>query len=716
LGAERARWILWVPVGLAVGIGVYFALTRQPPVWVGPAIFVAALAVAGLGRRHDALLLPALAVVTLAAGFMLADWRTLGADHVVLERPFGPTRIQGQIDKVESLPDGTRLVLDKVRITALQPPATPERVRLRLRGSQPELKPGQWIQVQARLSPPPPPAMPGAYDFQFLFYFDEIGATGFALGRARVLAGAEAQPALAHRWEGFRQHLTERIRGSIGGPAGAVAAALITGDRSAIPETLNAAYRDSGIAHLLSISGLHIGLVAGILFAGIRAALALFPAIALRYPIKKWAAVAAIAGALFYTLLAGATVPTQRSFVMMGLVLLAVILDRQGISMRFVAVAAAAILAVQPEALLNASFQMSFAAVIALIAAYESWGRAFARNRDSGWMRRIALYVAGVCATTIIATAATAPFAIYHFNRVALFSLLGNLIAVPLSSVWVMPAAVIGMVLVPFGLEDFGLKPMGWGVDVINAAAAAIAAADWAVTILPAMPGAALVAMVGGGLWLCLWRRTWRWAGAVPIAAGIGLAVAAVPPDILADGEGRLFALTSAEGRLLVSSRTTARFEREIWLRRVGFDAAQELNWSSVGAANAPRCDAAGCIAVVKGEVVAFATDRAALADDCREATILISAVPVRGRRCPSAHTVIDRFDLWRHGTHALWLKRGGIRVESVNGVRGARPWVVRPGMNRPTPSQISPQTPSEPADDEDEVPPEPGEAAPAMP
>jgi competence protein ComEC len=396
-------------------------------------------------------------------------------------------------------------------------------------------------------------------------------------------------------------------------------------------------------------------------------------------------------------------VPTQRSFVMMGLVLLAVIVDRQGISMRFVAIAAAAILAVQPEALLNASFQMSFAAVIALIAAYESLGKEFARGRDSGVIRRLSLYVAGVAATTVIATAATAPFAIYHFNRVTLFALLGNLIAVPLSSIWVMPAALVGVLLMPFGLEALGLVPMGWGVDVINQAAAKIAAADWAVTILPAMPAMALVAMVAGGLWLCLWRRSWRWAGLAPVAAGIVIAFASRPPDILADGEGRLFALNSPEGRLLVSSRASARFEREIWLRRVGFAPDQEQSWSGATGADAPQCDSAGCIAGVKGEIVAFTTQRTALQDDCRVATIVVSAIPVPGRRCPSAHTIVDRFDLWRGGTHAIWLENGGARIESVNGVRGDRPWVVMPRTNR----SPRPPAPTEPADEglEEELP-----------
>lgn len=683
LAAERARWLLWSPVGLGIGIGLYFSLRVEPSIWIGPVGILFAVCVGFLGRRFDFLLLAAVALGLIAGGFALAQWRTFSVEHVVLERAVASTTVSGRVASVEQLADGTRVILEKVRLGALEAHATPERVRvrLRLRGKAPDLLPGVWLQVRARMSPPP--AMPGSYDFQFLYYFQEIGATGFALGQTRILADGETQLTLAHRWEGFRESLTTRIRDSIGGTAGAVAAALITGDRGAIPEEINEAYRNSGIYHLLSISGMHIGLVAGLLFGLVRAAFALFPFIALRYPIKKWAAIVALCGALFYTLLAGATVPTQRSFLMMGLVLAAMLVDRQGISMRFVAIAATVILVFQPEALLNASFQMSFAAVVALIAAYEVWGQAFARGKDKGIARRIVLYVGAVALTTVIATIATSPFSVYHFNRVALYGLLGNLVAVPLSSVWVMPAAVVGMVLMPFGLEDFGLVPMGWGIDVINASAASIASADWAVTTVAAMPPSALLAMVLGGLWICLWRGSWRRFGAVGVAAGIAVASFATPPDILADGNGRLFAFASGDGRMMVSSRTAARFEREIWLRRAGYDVGAEESWSRGSGEKNLRCDSAGCVWEVKGEIVAFTAERAALIDDCRTAGIVVSAVPVPGRRCPSAKILVDRFDLWRNGTHAIWIEKGGVQIESVNGVRGNRPWVIQPGSSR---------------------------------
>jgi len=312
----------------------------------------------------------------------------------------------------------------------------------------------------------------------------------------------------------------------------------MTGERSAIPVPVMQAIRDSGLAHLLAISGLHIGLVAGILFISVRALLALVGPWALRYPIKKWAAASAIAGALAYALIAGSTVPTQRAFLMVGLVLLAVMLDRRGLSIRLVAWAALAILILQPESLLGPSFQMSFAAVTALIASYEVISE-HRRYYDYGassvppWLRKAGIYLAGVALTTLIAGLATAPFAVFHFNRFADYGLAANLLAVPVTAMWVMPWAVMTFLLMPFGMEGLGLTPMGWGVDVIIKVAETVAGWDGAVTLVPAMPVAALVAMVLGGLWLALWRRRWRALGLGGLYAGVWLAVMAVPPTAL---------------------------------------------------------------------------------------------------------------------------------------------------------------------------------------
>ena len=685
LALERERWVLWLPASLGLGIGVYFLLPAEPPLWSGGTALAVCVTMGVLVRRRTVPLLTALALGMAAAGFAVAQWRTAAVEAPTLTKRLRPTGVTGRVVKVEILASGSRVTLERLNIGRLAPKDTPERVRLRLRGRQPDVEPGDWLKLLAVLTPPPPPAAPGAFDFQRQSYFRRLGGVGFSLGAASVTRRAGSEGGFILALVRLRQHISQRVLAGLEGTPGTIAAALMTGTRGAIPADVLAAIRNSGLAHLLAISGLHIGLVAGILFFSLRGALALVPPLVLRYPIKKWAAAAAIPGALAYALIAGATVPTQRAFLMIGLVLLAVLFDRRGLSMRLVAWAAVIILVVQPESLLGASFQMSFAAVAALIAAYEVV-RDRRRLDDDGsriWPRRVLLYIGGVALTTVIAGTATAPFAIYHFNRFAVFGLVANLLAVPVTALWIMPWAVVAFLLMPVGLEGLALAPMGTGIEVVIWVAETVSAWPGAVALVPAMPAWGLVAVAVGGLWLCLWRRRWRLLG----IAGVGAAMASIlvtqPPDVMVDGRGRLMAIRTAAGVLSVSSRTTARFDREVWLRRVGQEEVGPA-WPRPGPSADGRlaCDSLGCILRARGHVVALVTSPDALAEDCWVADVVVSTVPVRGP-CPSARTVIDRFDLWREGAHVLWLEEAGTRVESVNGERGKRPWVVWPAPRR---------------------------------
>ena len=464
---ERDRLALWLPVLVGAGIGAYFTLTREPPLWLGLVALVAAASIGWLGRRRPGVLVAAMAAAALALGFAATQWRAATVAAPILEKRIGPTSLVARVVSIDRFPAARRVTFDRPRIAGLGPERTPATVRVTFRGHEPPLKPGQWVQARVSLLPPPAPAAPGAFDFQRQAFFQCLGAVGFGLGVPQVTAeGAE------EGWDRFtlglerlRQNITERVLEGLDGERGAIAAAFITGERAAISEELMNAMRDSGLAHLLAVSGMNISLIAGILFVCVRAGLALIPPIALRYPIKKWAAVAAIPGAFAYALIAGATVPTQRAVLMITLVLIGVLIDRQAISMRLCAWAAAAILLTTPETVLGASFQMSFAAVVALVAVYEVFrmrGR-FDVDAPRGWARAAAYYLGAVALTTFVASAATTPFAVYHFNRFAVYGLLANMIAVPATSLWVMPWVVPVFVLLPFGLEGWALVPMGWG-------------------------------------------------------------------------------------------------------------------------------------------------------------------------------------------------------------------------------------------------------------
>jgi competence protein ComEC len=674
--AERDRWPLWIPVGLGIGIALYFSLPMEPAPYSGVlAMLISALA-ALVVRRRLAWFLSALAVLAVSAGFSAAQLRSALVDAPVLTKQMRAAKVSGRVVANEIRVAGQRLLLDHVRINGLDRGATPERVRITLRGeAQKRALPGEWVSLRATLSPPSPPVAPGAFDFARQAYFKRLGGIGFAYGGARFIDPVEA--AGGGDWGlalgRLRQAVTGRLRAGLDGEAGDVAAALLTGERGAISKQTLAAIRDAGLAHLLAISGLHMGLFAGVVFFAMRAALALWEPVALRHNIKKWAALAALGGMTFYLFLSGATIPTQRAYMMGALVIGAVLLDRTAISMRSVALAAVAVLLVQPESLLGPSFQMSFAAVVALVAAFEiirerSWKSDTVNLYH--WTDSFRRYFIGVCMMTVIANLATGPFAIYSFNRFAVYGLAANLIAVPLTALWIMPWGVAALALMLFGLEALALAPMGWGIEGLIAVAQTVAAWPGAVTLLPAMPVWGIAAAAAGGLWFCLWRGAWRWAGAPVFALALLTPALSQPPDLLVNGDGKLFAVRMASGELALSSRKAARFAGDIWLRRVG--QRESAPWLE---SDRLRCDRVGCIYRAQGRVVALVRDGRALAEDCRLASIVISAVPV-GRACPSASLVIDRFDLWRNGAHALYFDGdGGYRVKTVAAIRGERPW-----------------------------------------
>ena len=675
LAAERPRLFYFVPVCLGGGIALYFALDFEPaPPWL---LTLAVLALfAALQLRTTPLRLPALALFLVALGLGAAALRTELVRAPILPAEVGPAELVGTVRSVERRPGGTRLVIAPESFGRLRPGDLPRRIRISARTGTDAIRAGDTISVLAVAQPPSPPAEPGAFDFQRYAFYRGFGGYGYALGAPDLI-----RPGTGEGWlSRLRDRMAGRIAGSIDGDAGGVAAALITGDRSRIAEADEQALRDSGLAHLLAISGLHMGLVTGFLFFGLRFLLALRPAWALRHPIKKWAAGTAIVGGAGYLLLTGGSVPTVRAFVMIALVMLAVLADRRALSLRTVALAAILILAATPEALVEPGFQMSFAAVTALVATYERFGDRWRRGGgDRGPVRRIGGYLAGVALTTLIAGAATGPFAIYHFNRFADFGVLANLAAIPVVAFWVMPAGTVAALLMPFGLDAPLLWLMGAGIDTVLSVAHWVAALPGAVRLVPAMPVWGLAAVALGGLWLCLWSRPWRLMGLAGIAVGLAAPHLAERPLIRVDAEARIVAVRTDAGEVMLSSGRREKFTSGQWLARDGLDSALPWPDRRTSPDGRMRCDDAGCIWRVDGWMIALPTHPRAVTEDCSRADVVISLIPVFGR-CPSARIVIDRFDIWREGGHALWFDaRSGPRARSVNAMRGRRPWIRDP-------------------------------------
>ncbi len=680
LEAESDRWSLWIPVLFGAGIVFYFALPDEPGAASTVALVVAATGLAVTVRGLRLGLVVGGAALALCLGFATAKLRTENVRAPVLATEMRGIDVAGWVELYELRDKGrARITLRVIALGELPPEAIPYRVRVSLGAASGRVETGEAIRIRATLQPPPEPIIPTGFDFARSAWFDRLGAIGYATGKPHLLADADDPPWDLALWlpiDRLRAAINARIRASLPGERGEVAAALITGERAGISKEDNQAMRDSGLFHILSISGLHMVIMAGTVFWVARALLALFPSITLRFPIRKWAAVIALAAALFYLLISGAAVPTVRSWIMMSIVLIAVMLDRPAITMRNVALAALAILIFSPESLFDPSFEMSFAAVVGLVAMYE-WlsGRNRETLRDASpvWrsLHRGGILVAGAAATTLVAGTAIAPFALYHFHRMTHFGLVANLLAAPLVSILIMPMAVLSLAAMPFGLEFWPLQVMGIGIELMVATGEWVASWPGAVSILPQISGLALVLIVLGGLWLCLWRTRARALGLVIVACGIALTPHNERPDVLIDRDGGTAALRSNAGSLVFPQATAASYSAENWLLADG----DERDVKAATDENVFRCDTLGCIGVVKGKTVAFIRHPGALEEDCRIADIVIAPFTI-GTKCRAARVIVDRRMLKAEGAHALYIEGLSIRTETVREARGRRPWV----------------------------------------
>jgi len=573
LESERDRWILWAPVALAAGIAVYFSLPIEPPVrltYILPPLGLAPL-LAWRGRAGWPLLC---GLFLMLLGFSVAEFRTQSVAAPVLKEPTGIFRLSGHVVAVEPIEKGARVTLDHLAGGPLYRERL-ERVRIRLRADY-GLRPGQEITLRAALMPPPAPSVPGGYDFTRAAWFQKIGAVGYAVGRPQIRSDvpqAGWRVALGRA----RQALNARIVGAIDRAGydqgiGVVAAALITGQRGPVPPLILQSYRDAGLAHILVIAGMHLSMVAGLVLVVLRGLLAAIPPIAVRFPIHKWTACGALLVTLGYLLISGAPVPTQRAFIMTSVMLLAVLLDRQPVSLRSISLAAVAVLLLQPEALMGPSFQLSFAAVYGLICGYEALSDRLAAWRQSSkaWWQMPILYVGGILITTQIAGTATAFYSLFHFNRYAVYGLLGNALAVPLVGFWVMPAALLAFCLMPFGLDEWGWRLMGAGLEQVTRIAVWVSHLHGATINLPAMPELALVLFSLGAAWLLLWRTRWRVYGLSGMAAALAVILLQAKPDLVIDPTGRLVAVKETDGRLHLSRGRGANSLRQSWAQMAG--------------------------------------------------------------------------------------------------------------------------------------------------
>lgn len=678
IAAQGERWTLWSPVAFGLGAAGYLALRAEPPLWpvlIGAAVFAAA--VLGPRRRisRPALLIPLLLLAFGAAGFAAGKLRTELVRAPVAPETEGVTRIDGWVVDVASPgAGGGRLLIAPVRVEGLAPEDTPKRVRITV-GPDGMVGPGSAIRLTAILGPPPPPAAPGAYDFARDAWFDGIGGVGFALTEPTVVELPKAPWRLRARMavNAVRWSLARRIVSRMGEHAGGLAAAMTTGHEAWISREQTEDMRASGLAHIISISGLHMAIVGGFAFAAARLGIAGWPWLALRINGKKAAAWFGLAAVLGYLVISGAPPPAERAAITAAVAFGAILADRRAISLHALAVAALIILATHPEAACEPGFQMSFAATTALVALAEAWRRPV-REISVPWPIRLTqnagLWIAASIGASFIAGLATGPFAMQHFNRVASFGLAANLAVAPLSSFVIMPALALGAVLEPFGLGGPMLMLAGWGIDGMTAVAAYVAALPNSQLVIASAPAAALPVAFLGILVVCLWKGRLRWLG-LPLACAVMLWPRPPAPDLWIASDGATAAMREGDAAVLLRPESR-RFAADLWARRRGLVLPED------GAAPDARfaCDRRQCLPLAQAPIAGWWGKKPPSAEQlaalCERADVIV--VRSAGGECPG-RLVLDKADFERGGSAELYRTPTGWRIVWAQTLRGERPW-----------------------------------------
>jgi competence protein ComEC len=674
LEAERDQLMLWAPVALGLGIALWFVLP-DAGAWTALLSGAAGTALAGLalpgGGRIGRGIGWFAGLTALGCGLVWVRAERVAAPR--LERTMVATFAAG-VKTVEPVP---ARALVRVVLTPDADAGLPPRIRVNIADADVPagLVPGARLALRARLLPPAGAAVPGGYDYARVAWFQRIGATGKALPGIRILRPA---PARRDRIAALRARMSLHIQRQVPGAAGGFATALATGDQGALPLADAEAMRRSGLAHLLSVSGLHVTAVVAATMLILLRLLALSPRAALRWPLPLVAAAAGAAAGIFYTILTGAEVPTVRSCVAALLVLAGVAIGREAMTLRLVATGALFVLALWPEALAGPSFQLSFAAVTAIVAFAEWPGarRLFAAAEEKR-LRRWGRHLVALLATGLLVEAALMPIALYHFHKAGLYGAAANIVAIPLTTFVVMPLGAAALLFDQVGLG----APFWWATGVASDAllwlARTVAALPGAVRALPAMPDGAFALMVAGGLWIALWRTRVRRLGLLPLLAGAGWALATPPPDLLVTGDGRHLALRGADGSLALLRPRAGDYVRAMLGENAGSAApAGDLDGVAGSACGPDLC----AVAIRRGGRTwrllatrsAYPVAIAALNRACAAADIVVSE-----RRLP--RTCRPR---WLKADRALLMRTGGLAIRlappSVRTVRRAgdrHPW-----------------------------------------
>ena len=680
--AQREQVVLLFPVFLAFGIAAYFMLPSEPPIALG--VFLGVFGLAAFLALRTRFFFSGVIICLLCLGFSVAQFRAHNVYTPILQKDIGPVMLEGRLVAIEDLGvKGARLLLADPVIEDLEPFRTPRKVRVKV-WKDDGLRVGQRISVLAKLMPPSLPVIPGGFDFQRFLFFKGIGGVGFSLSDAKILQEPERGfvTSFLRSVQSMRQYIVKRIERYTAHPEASILMALMVGEKSAISSGDQDAMRHAGLAHMLAISGLHVGLFTGVFFFLLRFLLVSIPGVALHYPVKKITAVCAIFAAIFYMLIAGMTIPTVRAVLMTGIVLFAVVLDRSALSLRLVGFAAFVVLLLFPESLFSASFHLSFAAVVGLVVFY-NWLRPYwsAWRSEGRVLRVVGLYFIGICLTTIVATLATAPFTLFHFNQMATYGLVGNVLAMPVLAFFVMPFILLALLLMPFGLDRFLFFIAGQGGGLLLKVAHFVSEIEGAVFRVAAFNPWSVVCFVLGALCVVILRGRLKLL-CLPFFLLFFSFISFVNQyDTFVFSKSGLISFAH-EDKLYVSDFRKGRFAREVLAKSLAMDEGAFMRWPKEGGHDVLHCDEYACRFQLRGVEFSYLYHPSVINDECAFASVVIAPFPIG--RCDASH-VIDLFDMRRKGAHAIRITQDivpaagahpvHISVDNAVDIRGDRLW-----------------------------------------
>ncbi|MBE6466969.1 MAG: ComEC family competence protein [Alphaproteobacteria bacterium] len=566
---DKDRRNLWFVVLYALGIAVYFSLKFEPNKWIAVGIAEGLIVLAIIFRHHLSILRVLSCLAIAVAGFSAVQLKTIWLAQNNSQLPDDTFYFKGKIENIDTNYQGRkRFILTDVK--DFDGNSYKGKYRITQRSSKEEANIGECVEMVGKIMPLSKEVMVGGYQFDRKGFFEGLKGSGFAESRWFKI---DCETKSAFDFNAFignlRYDIANRIKNILPKEEASIASAIIAGERGDIDSRQYENYRNSGLAHFLSISGLHMSMLAGLMFFFIRFVLAFIPDISLKFDTKKISAVFAIIISFIYLLISGQAIPAERAFIMTFVVLLGVLFNRRAISMQTICLAGFIVLLLSPQVLVSASFQMSFAAVMGLVAFYEKTSNAISRFLNVGtlhkYIRIIILYVLGVVISDFIASLMTLPFAVYHFNMVAVYTTLGNFLAGPIIGLIIMPMVLLSMLFMPFGLDGIFLKALGYGINQVNQITEYVSSLPNSAVYVPSMPHWGLVLIVLGGLWLMLWQAKWKYFGIIGVVLGLLSITTAKVPDIIIGPDAKAVAFKNLQGELEIASSRGGRFIKDVW-------------------------------------------------------------------------------------------------------------------------------------------------------